>query len=73
MKRPTSMAIYARVSTTEQDPGAQLFALRAYAAQRGFEVYRAYIDYISGGRPEETITKWGLHAFKLAAYASPSW
>ena len=22
---------------------------------------------------EETITKWGLHAFKLAAYVRPSW
>lgn len=48
MKRPTRVAIYARVSTTEQDPEAQLLALRAYAAQRGFEVYREYIDYVSG-------------------------
>ena len=54
MQRPTRVAIYARVSTTEQDPGAQLFALRAYAAQRGFEVYREYIDYVSGGKPERT-------------------
>jgi DNA invertase Pin-like site-specific DNA recombinase len=52
MQRPTRVAIYARVSTTEQDPEAQLFALRTYAAQRGFEVYREYIDYVSGGKPE---------------------
>ena len=42
MQRPTRVAIYARVSTTEQDPEAQLFALRTYAAQRGFEVYWEY-------------------------------
>jgi putative DNA-invertase from lambdoid prophage Rac len=51
MQRPTRVAIYARVSTTEQDPEAQLFALRTYAAQRGFEVYREYIDDVSGGKP----------------------
>jgi len=45
------VTIYARVSTTEQDPEAQLLALHAYAAQRGFEVYREDIDYISGSLP----------------------
>ena len=59
MQRPTRVAIYARVSTTEQDPEAQLFALRAYAAQRGFEVYREYIDYVSGGKPERTAPRHG--------------
>jgi len=54
MQRPTRVAIYARVSTMEQDPEAQLLALRAFAAQRGFEVYREYIDYVSGGKLERT-------------------
>jgi Resolvase, N terminal domain len=42
MQRPTRVAIYVRISTMEQDPEAQLFALRTYAAPRGFEVYREY-------------------------------
>jgi DNA invertase Pin-like site-specific DNA recombinase len=54
MKRPTTVAIYARASTTDQDPEAQLFALRAYAAQRGFEIYKEYIDYVSGNTQERT-------------------
>lgn len=44
----TRVAIYARVSTTDQDPDAQLFALREYAERRGFEVYREYVDHVSG-------------------------
>ena len=62
MQRPTRVAIYARVSTTEQDPEAQLFALRTYAAQRGFEVYREYIDYVSGGKPEHTAPRQAKEA-----------
>jgi DNA invertase Pin-like site-specific DNA recombinase len=33
-------AIYARVSTSEQNPEAQLLALREYAARRGFCIYK---------------------------------
>ena len=36
MTKPTLVAIYARVSTGEQNPEAQLLALREYAARRGF-------------------------------------
>ncbi len=44
----TRVAIYARVSTGEQSPEAQLRELRAYAALRGFVVTREYIDQASG-------------------------
>ena len=42
------VAIYARVSTTDQDPDTQLYALREYAKRRGFEVHREYIDRLTG-------------------------
>jgi DNA invertase Pin-like site-specific DNA recombinase len=42
------VAIYARVSTSDQNPEAQLLALREYAATRGFTVHREYVDRISG-------------------------
>ncbi|MBX7147712.1 recombinase family protein [bacterium] len=44
------IAIYARVSTLNhgQDPITQLFPLREYCKNRGFEVYKEYVDYISG-------------------------
>lgn len=41
-------AIYARVSTQEQSPDMQLIALREYAEKRGFEIFREYVDVISG-------------------------
>jgi DNA invertase Pin-like site-specific DNA recombinase len=44
----TRVAIYARVSTGEQSPEAQLCELRAYAALRGFAVTREYVDQTSG-------------------------
>ncbi|MCA1617520.1 MAG: recombinase family protein [Acidobacteria bacterium] len=39
MSKATLVAIYARVSTGEQNPEAQLLALREYAARRGFSIY----------------------------------
>ena len=41
-------AIYARVSTHDQDPDMQLMALRDYAEKRNFNVYKEYVDYTSG-------------------------
>ena len=46
--RPMRVAIYARVSTSDQNPEAQLLALRDYAATRGFAVHREYVDRVSG-------------------------
>lgn len=41
-------AIYARVSTADQNPEAQLVALREYAGKREFQVYQEYVDHITG-------------------------
>lgn len=54
--KPTTVAIYARVSTQEQDPGLQLSELRKYIQDRGWTAYREYIDIGHSGakdsRPE---------------------
>ena len=43
------VAIYARVSTRDkdQDPETQLYLLRNYADQRGWEIVREYVDQAS--------------------------
>ena len=48
MTKPTLVAIYARVSTSEQNPEAQLLALREYASRRGFSIFKEYVDHVSG-------------------------
>lgn len=49
----TKTAIYARVSTRDkQEAENQLLQLRAYCNNQGFEVYREYVDYESGGNPD---------------------
>ena len=45
MKR---VAIYTRVSTSEQSVDMQTSDLRHYCEQRGFEIYKEYSDQISG-------------------------
>ena len=42
------VAIYARVSTCDQNPEAQLLQLREYAAARNFSVHREYVDQVTG-------------------------
>jgi len=43
------IALYARVSTTDQRPEVQLDALRSYAEARGFEITGEYVDHgVSG-------------------------
>ena len=37
-------ALYIRVSTTDQDPAMQLSDLRRYVQQRGFSLYKEYVD-----------------------------
>ena len=44
---PTRVGLYARTSTTEQEPLNQLLALRAYAAARGWDIVE-YVDQVSG-------------------------
>ena len=45
------VALYARVSTTDQHPEAQLDPLRAYATARGFTVAEEYVDHgVSGAK-----------------------
>lgn len=45
------LALYARVSTQDQHPEAQLLALRAYATTRGAEVVEEYVDRgVSGSK-----------------------
>src|SRR4051794_37699572 len=41
-------AIYARVSTLDQDPAMQLRELRAYAAHRRLPITAEFIDQVSG-------------------------
>src|SRR4051812_50202687 len=42
------VAIYARVSTGEQNPELQLRELRDYAERRGFIVHREYVETVTG-------------------------
>lgn len=44
------IAIYCRVSTDDQRADLQLDALRQYAEARGLQIYREYIDHISGAK-----------------------
>ena len=48
MSRAKNAALYARVSTSDQNPNAQLAELREYAHRRGFQIHREYVDYVTG-------------------------
>lgn len=41
-------AIYARVSTFDQDPNLQLAELREYAHKRNFPIHQEYVDHVTG-------------------------
>lgn len=43
-----TIAVYARVSTTEQSCEAQLRALREFCDRRGFRIFQEYTDQVSG-------------------------
>jgi len=38
------VALYARVSTTDQSTGSQLLDLRRYTQERGWQIYKEYVD-----------------------------
>ncbi len=48
------VALYARVSTTQQDPEVQLRELRALAAARGWTISREYVDAGMSGSSTST-------------------
>ena len=51
MARQPNVAIYARVSTDEQNPDAQLRDLREYASNRGWKNVKEYVDMgVSGAK-----------------------
>jgi len=64
LKKSTVVAIYARVSTSEQKPEAQLFALREYADRRGFEIHKEYVDYISGDAEQRRSKRQNDQAYR---------
>jgi Resolvase, N terminal domain len=49
---PPRTAIYARVSTLDQDPAMQLRELTAYARHRGLPIRETFIDQVSGATRE---------------------
>src|SRR5580658_8569549 len=51
MTAPKRCAIYARVSTADQDPTMQLDELREFAARRGWTIVAEYVDHgVSGAK-----------------------
>ena len=44
------VAIYCRVSTTEQDPKKQEIELGTFSLDRGFDIFSIYTDQISGSK-----------------------
>jgi DNA invertase Pin-like site-specific DNA recombinase len=46
------VAIYSRVSTSDQDNENQLRQLREYCQRQGYEIVNEYIDVCSGGKAE---------------------
>lgn len=48
---PLRVALYARVSTKNQDPLNQVPVLERYAQERGYAVYQLYVDTASGCNP----------------------
>ncbi len=44
------VAIYCRVSTEEQDAGKQESELREFCNNRGYEIFKVYVDVVSGSK-----------------------
>jgi DNA invertase Pin-like site-specific DNA recombinase len=52
LDNPKRAALYARVSTTDQNAESQLLELRKYAADRGWTIYETYVDNGVSGTKE---------------------
>ena len=52
MPTPLRLALYARVSTAEQHPEAQLHRLREYGAARGVKAVLEFVDKAQSGRKD---------------------
>ena len=50
--KPKRAAVYARVSTQDQNPDTQLLELRTYAKARGLQVVQEFVDKESGAKEE---------------------
>jgi DNA invertase Pin-like site-specific DNA recombinase len=65
------VALYARVSTTDQNPGMQVDELRRVCAQRGWEIVGEYVDAGYSGskdrRPELDHLMQDVHRGKVGA------
>ncbi len=61
-----NIVLYARVSTDGQDPEVQLSALRAHAAQRGYEIVEEFVDHGYSGAKER---RHALDRLMKAAWA----
>jgi len=57
-------AIYARVSTLDQDPAMQLRELRAYAAHRRLPITAEFIDQVSGTTADRPALERLWHAVR---------
>jgi DNA invertase Pin-like site-specific DNA recombinase len=65
MTHPTlRTAIYARVSTLDQDPAMQLRELRAYAAHRRLPITAEFIDQVSGTTADRPALERLWHAVR---------
>lgn len=63
------VAIYARVSTADQNPQAQLRELRAYCKRRKFEIVQEYVDTVTGGAGRARRPDTAYRAMMAAAKA----
>ena len=63
------VALYARVSTRdkEQDPETQLYALRAYAAQQGWQIVQEYVDQFMANPGSGVAFGWQDQTFQFTA------
>ncbi len=67
------VAIYARVSTTDQNCETQLHELRQYVAQRGWEVFQEYVDTGFSGRLPAGRGSTRPYATPGSASSKPCW